>query len=169
MTSTMNSARTRILIILALVLLSVAGAFAYRRMSVTTAPVPTADETTATEASAPDNAKLQASYVYIATESGQLALDLIQANAEVETEDYGDAGQFVTSINGLAGSNEYYWAFYVNNEYAEQGASQTVLQEGDSIRFVYEAVQQVIRIPVEIENAPAEATVEAEVSNVEKE
>lgn len=165
----MNSTRSRIFILLVVIFLAVAGFFAYQRVSSQTTSAPTAEVTTDTESTDAGNAKLQTSYIYIATESGQLALDLIQANAEVETEDYGDAGQFVTSINGLAGNNEYYWAFYVNNEYAEQGASQTVLQEGDTIRFVYEAVQQVIRIPVDIENAPADATPAAEVPNVEAE
>jgi len=168
----MNSTRNRILALLTLVILVTAGVFAYQRFSTPETPSSQADESAITEETPAPDEKLQASYIYIATESGQLALDLIQANAQVETQDYGDAGQFVTSINGLAGNNEYYWAFYVNNDYAQQGASQTVLQAGDVIRFVYEAVQQVIRIPVEIENSPTEtleATPAAEVPNVEAE
>lgn len=77
---------------------------------------------------------------FSATQSGQVALELLQANATVETQDFGDAGKFITSINGLVGSNQNYWAFYLNGEYAEQGVSQTVLTEGDSVKFVYEAI-----------------------------
>ncbi len=84
--------------------------------------------------------KKKAEYEFVAAEDDQVALDLIMANAEVETTDYGDAGKFVTSINGLAGDNSYYWAFYLNGEYAEKGASQTILKKGDTIKFVYEAV-----------------------------
>ena len=76
----------------------------------------------------------------VATESGQLAIDLLASNAQIETIDYGDAGKFVTNINGIAADNEHYWAFYVNEEYAEQGASQTKLVEGDIIKFVYETI-----------------------------
>ncbi len=76
----------------------------------------------------------------VATESGQLAIDLLASNAQIETIDYGDAGEFVTNINGLAADKEHYWAFYVNEEYAEQGASQTKLVEGDIIKFVYETI-----------------------------
>jgi hypothetical protein len=82
----------------------------------------------------------QTTYEYTATQSGTIALDLLQSQAQVETKDYGEAGQFVTSINGLAGNESNYWAFYVNGAYAEAGASQTKLTKGDIIKFVYEAV-----------------------------
>lgn len=84
--------------------------------------------------------KKQANYEFTASESGVIALDLLDAETEIVTEDFGNAGKYVTSINGLAGNKDYYWAFYVNNEYAEQGAGQTQLRKGDTIKFVYEAV-----------------------------
>ncbi len=79
-------------------------------------------------------------YSFTAAEDEQLALDLIVSQATIETADYGTAGKFVTSINGLAGNNQNYWAFYVNGEYAQKGASQTILKKGDIIKFTYEAV-----------------------------
>lgn len=88
----------------------------------------------------PASEKLKANYEFTATQSGQLAEDLIVAGAKIETKDFGNAGKFVTSINGLAGNNEYYWAFYLNGKYAEAGISQTKLSKGDVIKFVYEAV-----------------------------
>lgn len=75
-----------------------------------------------------------------ADEDGQTALELLTASAAVETKDYGEAGLFVTSINGVAGDNEHYWAFYVNDEYAQQSADQTILKTGDNVKFVYEKV-----------------------------
>ncbi len=82
----------------------------------------------------------QTEFEFSATQSGQVALELLEANVILETQDFGDAGKFVTSINGLAGNNQNYWAFYLNGKYAEQGVSQTILTEGDSIKFVYEAI-----------------------------
>ena len=96
-------------------------------------------ETTAEQLTSP-SASSQKEYQFTAEQDGQTALELLSKNAEVETKEYGDAGAFVTSINGLAGNNEHYWAFYVNDKYAEKGASQTILQKGDTIKFVYEAV-----------------------------
>lgn len=143
--------KTRLLVALILLVLLASTAFAYFRFSQQENTVPTLVPETATEQVSSENDEaLQVSYMYIATESGQLALDLLRSQTEVETEDYGSAGEFVTSINGLAGNNEYYWAFYLNNEYAEKGAAQTTLQEGDVIRFVYEPLS-VMTAPTEVE------------------
>lgn len=70
---------------------------------------------------------------------GQTAFELLQANHEVEAEQF-DFGVFIKSIDGLAGSDDYYWALYVNEEYAQQGADQTVLTVGDTVEFRYEEV-----------------------------
>lgn len=80
--------------------------------------------------------------ILTATTSGQTALELLEASAKIKTKDYGDAGMFVTSIDNLDGDNKHYWAFYVNDEYAQQGISQTVLESGDVVKFVYEEIDQ---------------------------
>lgn len=77
-----------------------------------------------------------------ATESGQTALELLEANATVSTIDYGDAGQFVNGINGVFGDDENFWSFYYNGEFALVGPSQTELSEGDTIEFVYEKIDE---------------------------
>lgn len=82
----------------------------------------------------------QTEFEFTATMSGQIALELLEANVTIETQEFGDAGKFVTSINGLVGNNQNYWAFYLNDEYAQQGASQTILEEGDRVKFIYEAI-----------------------------
>jgi hypothetical protein len=103
--------------------------------SVTVSPTPSpASSPTAQET------KKKANYEYTATEGKQVALDLLMSNATIETKDYGNAGKFVTSINGLQGNNDNYWAFYLNGKYAEKGASQTILKKGDVIKFIYEPV-----------------------------
>jgi len=74
-----------------------------------------------------------------AWEDGQTALALLDSVATVQKQEYG-FGVFVEGVNGLLGDQNNYWAFYVNDEYAQQGADQTILQTGDVVRFVYEPV-----------------------------
>ncbi len=95
-------------------------------------PAPVATESVQKEATA--------QLVLTATTSGQTALELLNANAKIETKDYGDAGLFVTSIDSVESDKKHYWAFYVNDEYAQQGISQTVLESGDVVKFVYEEI-----------------------------
>lgn len=68
------------------------------------------------------------------------ALDLLQKSHEVEIEKY-DFGVMIKAIDGLASDQEHYWAFYVNDEYAQVGADQQKLQKGDTIKFNYEKIQ----------------------------
>ncbi len=75
----------------------------------------------------------------VATQSGQTALDLLKANNIIEVKEY-DFGTFVKAIDGLVGDNNYYWAFYVNDEYAKTAVDKTILKVGDKIKFVYEKV-----------------------------
>ncbi|MEX0895785.1 MAG: DUF4430 domain-containing protein [Patescibacteria group bacterium] len=72
-------------------------------------------------------------------EDGQTALELLQANATIETQQYSNDA-FVSGINGLTSDNEHYWAFYVNGEYSQTGASSTILSAGDEVEFVYESI-----------------------------
>lgn len=79
------------------------------------------------------------SYIFEATKPGQSALDLLKENAEVVYEEY-DFGVFITSINGKIADSDHYWAFYLNDEYATQGADQTLLSEQDVVEWRYEAI-----------------------------
>lgn len=79
-------------------------------------------------------------YIFVAPES-MTAEELLNQEAEVEYQNFGTAGKFVQSINGVEGNSEYFWAFYVNDAFAEAGVSQTQLQMGDTIRFTYEKVE----------------------------
>ncbi len=78
-------------------------------------------------------------FEYIATQSGQTALDLLKQNNIIEVKEYG-FGTLITGIDGLMADEKNYWAFYVNGEYAKQAADQTNLNAGDTVRFVYEPV-----------------------------
>lgn len=74
-----------------------------------------------------------------ASMNGQTALEVLQSAASVQIQE-SPLGTFVQGINGLLGDNEHYWAFYVNSEYANQGAGATVLKAGDVVRFEYTSV-----------------------------
>lgn len=75
--------------------------------------------------------------VFQSTTADQTALKLLQDNAEVEYDEY-DFGVMVNSINGLTSDSGHYWAFYVNGEYSQQGADQTVLAVDDVLEWRYE-------------------------------
>ena len=58
----------------------------------------------------------------------------------VEGED-GDYGLFVKKVNGITADYDkdgVYWAFYVNDEYAQTGVDVTEIKEGDSYTFKVE-------------------------------
>ena len=90
--------------------------------------------------SASDEAELVAPIEMVATQSGETAFDLLISKAEVEYKEY-DFGNFIESIDGVAGNNDYFWAFYVNGEKATQGADQTKLEKGDLVKWVYEKIE----------------------------
>lgn len=79
-------------------------------------------------------------FSYLAEFDGQTALDLLKANAEVQTKEY-DYGSFIVSINGVSSDSSQYWAFYVNREYAKEGADKTILKKGDAATFRLEAIK----------------------------
>lgn len=114
------------------------GVYFYNQQSQVAAPVAEPEPTPVIVESAPAAADVE--LILIATQSGQTALELLKNNVQLETKDYGEAGMFVTSIDGEAADNQHYWAFYVNDEYAQQGVSQTILDKGDFIKFVYEEI-----------------------------
>lgn len=78
--------------------------------------------------------------VLLAQIDNQSALGLLKSKTTVKTKSFGAAGEFVESINGLAGDKGHYWGFYVNGEYAQKGAGDTQLKTGDTIMFKYEVV-----------------------------
>ena len=58
----------------------------------------------------------------------------------IEGED-GEYGLYVKTVNGItadADKNGTYWAFYINDEYAQTGVDSTPITEGDSYLFKVE-------------------------------
>jgi hypothetical protein len=67
---------------------------------------------------------------------GVTALDALRIIVNVETNETA-LGPFITCIENICGSNEdrTYWAFYINNEYAMEGAGSYKVKNGDIITF----------------------------------
>lgn len=91
----------------------------------------------------PVEAVLQESAVEIVIpveQDGQTALDATRQSAEVAYKEY-DFGVMVESINGVKADASHYWALYVNDEYAQAGASQMSVKTGDVVRWSLEEIQ----------------------------
>jgi len=65
------------------------------------------------------------------------ALELLKVDHKVETQD-SDAGSFVTSIDGIANTDDTFWMFYVGGELASTGASDYSTKNGEKIEWRYE-------------------------------
>ena len=56
---------------------------------------------------------------------------------ELETET-GDYGEYIISINGKKQEDNYYWNYYINDEYAPVGVSSYKIKENDVYTFKLE-------------------------------
>lgn len=94
----------------------------------------------------PDN-EGEKCYPPITVENGRsayesfMALDEREDDVTFEATDYGAAGYFISSINGISGSAEAFWKLYYNGTEAQTGASSIILQNNDKLQFKYEKVQ----------------------------
>jgi hypothetical protein len=67
--------------------------------------------------------------------TGMTALEILKNLTNVTTED-SSFGEFVTSINGLeAINNKEYWSFFVNGEYANEGAGTYKTTDGENLEW----------------------------------
>lgn len=66
--------------------------------------------------------------------------DALLAEGIVEGED-GDYGLYITTVDGVTAdysADGAYWSFYIGDEYAMTGVSDTTFAEGDTFKLVYE-------------------------------
>jgi uncharacterized protein HemX len=69
---------------------------------------------------------------------GKNALELLKAKANVVTKQ-SSYGEYVDSINGLqGGTDNKYWAFYVNGQLSDVGADAYQTKNGDKIVWKFE-------------------------------
>ncbi|MBI2024204.1 DUF4430 domain-containing protein [Candidatus Giovannonibacteria bacterium] len=55
-----------------------------------------------------------------------------------KSKTYAGLGNFIDEINGVKGSNNKFWIYYVNGKSATVGASQYVLSPGDLVEWKFE-------------------------------
>jgi len=82
---------------------------------------------------------LQKDYQFIATSSGQNALELVESQVKLDLKKY-DFGVMIEGVNGLMADNKNYWAVYQNGEYAKTGIAQIELEKDDKIELKYEEI-----------------------------
>lgn len=63
-----------------------------------------------------------------------------ETGSSVTTKSY-DFGTMVDSINGIKSSNEYFWAYSVNEQTASVAADKYILKNGDVVEWKYTKIQ----------------------------
>lgn len=58
-------------------------------------------------------------------------------NIELKTEK-SDYGEYITSILGIEQGENYYWSYYIDNEYANTGISNCEIKDGTEYSFKIE-------------------------------
>lgn len=87
-----------------------------------------------TQSEQPANAE----YISYKGEDGKNALELLKTHAKVVTKD-SSYGPFVDSIDGVQGGvNGKYWAFYINGQMSQVGASGYTTKNGDKLEWKLE-------------------------------
>ncbi len=84
--------------------------------------------------------KIVKQYLFQADQAGQTPFSLLRDNTDAQYTQY-DFGVFVTSINGQLANENYYWAVYVNNKYAEEAADKIQLAIGDQVEWRFEEIK----------------------------
>ncbi|HFU4463331.1 TPA: DUF4430 domain-containing protein [Streptococcus suis] len=71
-------------------------------------------------------------------EKGDTVMDVLEEHYEIEEE-----SGLVTSIDGVSQdvNTQTYWLYKINGEFAEKGAAQQEVAEGDKIEFYLEKMQ----------------------------
>jgi hypothetical protein len=59
-------------------------------------------------------------------------------NFSFKSSTYSSMGQFVTEINSIKSTNEYFWVYYVNDTQANLGVSNYKIKSGDTIQWKLE-------------------------------
>ena len=80
---------------------------------------------------------------YVAYEGvdGKTAAEVLKSFHTVETQEFPGVGEFVSRINGVPeDTSKYFWAFYVNGEMAQVGASQYVTKSTDFVEWKLEEI-----------------------------
>ncbi len=81
------------------------------------------------------------SYIFTAEKDNQNALRLINKHVKLGTKKY-SFGIMIESVNGIKADKDSFWAFYINNKFAQKGVSDTFLSKGDKIELRLEKIKK---------------------------
>lgn len=73
--------------------------------------------------------------------AGKTALELLKGIKSVKTKEFSGIGEYVDSIDGVAGDSGHFWSFYLNGKQASEGAGTYITKSGDQIVWKYEALK----------------------------
>jgi hypothetical protein len=75
------------------------------------------------------------------TTAPKTALDLLRSSYQVQTKDFGPGlGEFVEAIGNVKPASNEFWAFYVNGQFSNIGASSYTPQDGDKLEWRLETI-----------------------------
>lgn len=74
-------------------------------------------------------------------QDGRTAMDILKTHYNVQTQSFGDMGDFVKSIDGVEPDSKHFWALYVNGSMAQVGADQYITKSSDNIEWKLEEIK----------------------------
>jgi hypothetical protein len=74
-------------------------------------------------------------------EEGKTALEGLKDLYTVKTKAYQGLGEFVESISGITPDSKHFWAFYVNGNLSNEGASFYNMKKDDKIEWKLEEIK----------------------------
>ena len=79
--------------------------------------------------------------LHIINSDHKSALDLLRGSYQLQTKNFGAGlGEFVEEINGVKPAQDEFWAFYVNSQSSNVGASSYLPKDGDSLEWRLEKI-----------------------------
>ena len=84
--------------------------------------------------------KQKETYQFVATVSGQNALNLVQSQVKLDLKKY-DFGVMIEGVGDLKADSKHYWALYQNGDYAKTGIAEIKLQKNEKIELKYEEIK----------------------------
>ncbi|MEK7170702.1 MAG: DUF4430 domain-containing protein [Patescibacteria group bacterium] len=72
---------------------------------------------------------------------GKNALELLKSSHEIETQTFGEMGEFVTTIDGVKSPATHFWAFEINDKPAEVGAGVYQTKNDDTLSWKLQKIE----------------------------
>lgn len=125
----MNSAFKKLEIFVIVVVIAVIGIIYAFRQTSTPAPAATKQVSQSVKQS-----------IEYSGQDGKTAFELLKANHQVEAKHY-SFGDMVVSIDGVAPDANHFWAFYVNGQFSQVGASAYITKSTDQIKWQLDEIK----------------------------